>query len=35
MYVCIDVSRRTSYWDPGIQQVETAEHELVEDKLYP
>jgi hypothetical protein len=37
MYVCIDASRRASHTteDPGVQQVETAEQELVEGKLCP
>jgi hypothetical protein len=35
MYVCIDASRRASTEDPGVQQVETDELELVEGKLCP
>jgi hypothetical protein len=35
MFVCIAASREQATEDPGVQQVETAEQELVEDKLCP
>jgi hypothetical protein len=35
MSVCIVASRRTSVEDPGVQQVEVAEQELIEGKLCP
>jgi hypothetical protein len=32
---CVDASRRASYWDPGVQQIEVVEQELIEGKLCP